>query len=334
MDAENSGNIDYRDAINVDWILKNGLKVVLPSNTTFKIKMVKFLYEQVTSEKEGDRIQTVLNICYNLSRAGFYKYKKYNFNWANPAINKKARKEHLKNKRMGTIPFEVILIDAITGKTLYNLILNINKLETYDEYIKQNPNQKIKPEEVIDLREKMEDEPLEVEVIFNQDQRQEQSRKICVMFATGLIGIEVACEKNGTTYRQFLEWAVSDPVINQYYKEAIEYHRFNNNSRNEERLDSIISTLLLKGKHETVVTVKRLKRSPKYPAGILVTEESRHFERDFTQSELAVMKSILNRQLLPEMQDADEISNMSTEELESELQKQGYKKFEENNDTN
>lgn len=250
-----SKTFDVNDILNTDWLRNENVSLRIEESNKIPIRtffIAKLLKRQLPDYKKADVVNFLLLTLYNVERRTIYTWYSSDFDPMKvyPAFYKKHQSRQPKSG------LERFVVQVITRekkpKELGRVELCLDALETVSFRQVETNKPKLNITNIIDKRETF----LEKAPPVNYDIKtmEELVVKLCEDFATGLITITEACERNGMTYIQFIEVITTSEYCRVIYEKAVRYANMLQNSRQLTLVDNMIIQLLASGQHVTETT--------------------------------------------------------------------------------
>jgi len=248
---------------------------------------------------------------FGIVKTKYYKWYKLNFNESKIA-------PRFYNK-VAANPNKNILIEAYNRNKLVHTF-EINYTTLFNWYELKNKKQSqpiIDIAKVEEIRKKEEVLSLQVIDLTTPEKIEQVVRDICHLFASGLMTIVEACERNKITYIQFLEFLTQDESYHKMYITACKLANHFHSSRQLSQIDSMIYNILTTGKSSTETISYEKKMIPGQLEPKWIEKKKTITKRDLSITEILLLKSLLNKVIDYNdiMPNSDEFNDMSDEQL-------------------
>lgn len=169
---------------------------------------------------------------------------------------------------------------------------------------------------VLEKREQMLEAPPAPLALPSQQDEERLIVRLCEDFATGLITITEACERQGLPYLQFVDIISRSDAMRELYEQAVRIANSIQNSRQLTLVDQRLINLLSSGKHETEVIGYEKHIIPGQLEPRWIEKRKTITRRDLTPTELLMAKAMLVKSVMLSSVGADsDLSGLSESEL-------------------
>lgn len=315
MSQQSNPNIAPGRALDYNWLIDNGLRVVLPKTIDFRMKILKYLYDTSGSAdvKVYDRFARVQSVVDKIGTRTLEKYRAKK--WANSQIKGRKAREREKTANPQE-DFDVCMID-IKDEVKYTCVFTLKGIE--DLYSKAKPKEPYKPllniQNIATKRQQELERPMLVEP-ENEMEREAMAKKICEMYATGLHHIAECCNYYGIKHHDFVAWLFTNEVVRVMYMEAVAVHRFIHASEIEKMVYDQIKTVLSVG--HVVNETSNFERilTPANPEGIMFEKSKNVTTRQLSPVELSKMLFMMKTAPMQGGGGGDMFDSMTADEIQ------------------
>lgn len=301
------------------YLVENDYRLILPKGSAFlthRTRVIRRIYEQ---------LPTGLTVNNMATRIGDYTG---NTNWLSVTkmINAKFQPTTLlkgrwldvykrDRKAINSTPFILAVARRDTGKLVGDLQTTIDQVDTVP--IKSEAAKPVlNVEKIIKQRnESIEAGLVPVVEVLQPETVEDTALRICETFASGLLTINEVCERFGLNYLQWIELCQKNEFIRNTYEQAIKLANMFNHSRHITMVDSLITAMLAKGKHETTHIEYERVFTPGKLHPEFVEKKRKGTIRDFTPGEVAGLKALLLRSAVIMPGGIDDLAGKSDDEL-------------------
>jgi len=247
---------------------------------------------------------------FSIIKTKYYKWSKLNFD--EQKITPITFRKVIKNKN------ENVFIEAYKkNKLVHTFEINYATLLNWLELKNKKQHSIIDVEKVEEIRKKEEVLSLQIIDLTTPEKIEHVVREICHLFASGLLTIVEACERNKITYIQFLELLTQDDSYQKMYITACKLANHFHSSRQLSQIDSMIYNILTTGKSSTETISYEKKMIPGQLEPKWIEKRKTITKRDLSITEILLLKSLLNKVIDYNdiMPNNDEFSGMTDEQL-------------------
>lgn len=316
--------INLKTALNRELIESKQLRILLPrTHLRFKIKVARLMWNQFSDiKKVGERSKAIEKYFDGLSQRTLDDYRRADFKVQNL---KQLPNRKVDETSQETEDFKFFIKDS-SGKTLYFVTVTPEMVASMEDVMKP-VEPMLKPETVKEAKVAIQTEKKERSEQYvnpiDPDDRIELARAILTQYATGLLSLADACERNNVSPMDFHHWMLLSREIKLMYSEASQIATFLNTEQIQHLANQRLINILEAGSVTNVKTHFELVKTPHNPQGEFQEVKKTEDKRAIRPSELAMLKRIISSDLnLSFAGEIDEVEKMSNEELMQYIQEQ------------
>tara|TARA_Y100000782_G_C10188284_1_gene268292 strand:- start:2747 stop:3685 length:939 start_codon:yes stop_codon:yes gene_type:complete len=277
--------IDPKKALSAIWLNEYSVKVIVPKNLVFKVRLLKKMWESLNNiDSKTERDKLLGSVCQGSSTRAIQGYRKTNWK-----VEENSRVKI--NHEDWNQSFDVYLT-SVDRKKRYSFTFNdqVESLKISDT-VEEKVNA-ITIQKVAERKRQIEESYQEIE-INSEEEREEIARNILLDYSTGMMDITEACMRNNLRYSVFTQWIFTSPVIREMFNEARNILSAVFTVRMERNIDRLILEKLETGftkveriKYDYVTDTESLETIP--------VEESKIEEhKEITITELTNLRKLL-----------------------------------------
>ena len=312
-------SLPVEKGLNIDWLKANNYALKMPVEKPHRLQVARILWNQSKGNTDAEKKAYMLDVIIDLSKRSLERYiAEFNDPQLSPADKLRAKTATIKPFEVSVVykpsPFKAVAVVLVTGKEI--------KQFEFQETAKAPP--RLDPVKVADRqREIIEEMP---DIKYTRDQIESISHSILELFAGGMLSIIECCQRHHVKYTTFQSWLYQYPDIQSLYDEARGLAAYFAQASQVTSIDTMIAHIMNKGYTEIEDVFEVWVTSPEHPEGYWKPVKRRVSKKAIDIPALVQLRALHMASMTnPRSGQLDELTSMTTEELEAELRKMDEK---------